>query len=210
MAGQGGASLVVWSADGEAPWRRAAVGGSVALQGAQVLSAAGAQAQPESAARAVVLRPVRGVAGVLGVLFVRPETSSQVTLNGIVVSEGLHVVNHGDCIGVGVHAFWVSAETNVEKAAYDPATHGDDVFCFLTKARIADGQAIKICPGVPGTACGAIYKAEAWDMATSADPPIRCANCGYLPGDGEWQPPEPKTRKRLDDLLRFANAGSGN
>lgn len=150
----------------------------------------------------VVIHPLRGGSGAVAMLLNRGRRA--VAVNGVPVPSGMRLLWHADRLDVSGRTFWISAATSVEQGAYDPALHGDDVFCFLTKARLTAGQQITICPGVPGASCGVIYKAEAWEMAMHSANPMKCPNCGFRPGAAEWQPSQPRTRNSIDGLLRLA------
>jgi hypothetical protein len=150
----------------------------------------------------VLVAPIAPLAGAVGVLFHRNTTAGVVSRNGVPVGPGMHLLRHSDRLDVAGQRFWISVAPSVEIAAYDPAVHGVDVFCYLTKARLKPGQQIKICPGMPGQSCGAIYKAEAWEMAMQSEPPMPCASCGYHTRAAEWQPPKGKPHASLTDRLR--------
>jgi hypothetical protein len=153
----------------------------------------------------VVIQPLHPVAGVIGALVVAVSSSRRVSLNGIPLAAGIHLLRHADRVDVDQQTYWISTQATIEEATYDPALHGEEVFCFMTKARLAAGQPIKICPGVPGTDCGVIYKAAAWDMAMQSSTPLKCPSCGYRPGQAEWHPPVPKIRKSIDGILQLIN-----
>ena len=179
-------------------WVPAPVTGAAGLQAGQSLPVFGAAAAETD----TMIWPMDGVAGGVGVLLVHPSSRVTVEVNGILAAEGIHLLRHGDRVDLGDQWFWVSASATVVEAAYDPTAHGEDVFCFLTKARITVGQSIKICPGVPGKSCGVIYKSAAWDLAMQPASAMKCPQCGYCPSDDQWQPPAPKQRTSLDGILR--------
>ena len=145
----------------------------------------------------VVVAPVAPIAGAIAVLLVRHEPSDAISLNRVPVPAGLYLLKHSDRIELGQQVFWAAVAPKVEEAMYDPAVHGVDVFCYLTKARLRVGQRLKICPGLDGVPCGAIYKAEAWDMAMQSVPSMPCAGCGYHQSTAEWQPPPVQSRTSL-------------
>ena len=151
------------------------------------------------------IHPVGSCADAIGVLFVLPGIECVVALNGIPLAEGMHTLRHADRVDAGTQSYWVAARQQVEEATYDAAVHGEDVFCFLTKARLRQGQAIKICPGTHATRCGVIYKSEAWDLAMHTASFAKCPHCGYRPHEAEWQPsprsPKPTDKKALHELL---------
>jgi hypothetical protein len=162
----------------------------------------------------VLVQPVDPTDGAIAVALVPKSLAHGVSHNGMPLASGLHPLKHADRLDVRRRDFWFSVEAVVEEVGYDPDVHGADVYCFLTKARLQPGQKIKICPGVPGTNCGVIYKSEAWDLAMLSDTPMNCANCGYKAGGTEWEPPQRKTKGSLDGLLAVTHkrkpAGNGH
>lgn len=141
--------------------------------------------------------------GGIAVVFVNAQSSAElVALNGSPVRNGLHLLRHADRLDLAGRSFWVSAESSLRRTQYAADHHGAEVRCGLTKARLREGQAIVICPGVPGTPCGVVYKAQAWDAVITANPQMKCTHCGYRPGQSTWQPPIPKPRKGILDGLR--------
>lgn len=166
------------------------------LRGADELDGAG-----------VVLSPITPLLGAVAAMLVRdaPETTAWEAcgplINGTRPTAGLQLLRHADRLEWGGETYWVSAHAEVEDTVFDPAVHGEDQDCFLTKAPLTAGTRIKICPGVPGVLCGVIYKAEAWDLAMQPGNAIRCPNCGYGPDDATWQPPPAKARRNYDGIL---------
>ncbi len=149
----------------------------------------------------VVVTPIRPADDAIAVALVQPAPGQAVARNGIPLTGGLHPLRHADRLDVGDRTYWLSGQKSVEETAYDPSVHGEDVYCMLTKARLAPGQQIKICPGHEGKECAVIYKANAWDMFMESGTPTKCPNCGYQPGQAEWEPPQPKPRRTLDGLF---------
>jgi hypothetical protein len=193
--------LILWH-ERESHWQRVEVSSAVTLR-SETPDVMDAASQPDVLlADAALAAPIAASDGAIGVLLVRDETAESVSVNGIPVPSGLHLLRHADRLDVADRVYWVSAAPRVEEAAYDPAVHGPDVFCYLTKARLHPAQRIKICPGLPGQACGAIYKAEAWEMAMQSEPPMPCASCGYHTRRAEWQPPSVRVQISLADRFR--------
>lgn len=192
-------SLLIWLRQDSAGLQSQQVTSPVWLGSAGLVQAGYLEAPSNS----VLLQPANHV-GAVGLLMFSCD-STHVLLNGLPIAVGAHAVRHGDRIDVGDQTFWVSVDSHAEEVGYDPAIHGDDVFCFLTKARIVAGQMIKICPGTPGTSCGVIYKSDAWDMAFRSDTPMKCPNCGNSSERGRWQPPEQKTKRSLDGIFQLIN-----
>ena len=169
--------------DRVAIWQAAKQGGLAACStgNAARLSAAGcSELDQHACGPSVVITPLSHPnAGAIGALLVGGG-GCHVALNGIILTTGLHALRHADHIEIDQRSFWVSRETSVEEVPYDPVTHGDDVYCLLTKARFPPGHAIVICPGVSGDSCGAIFTAAAWQMAMQSG--MRCPRCGFRSG----------------------------
>jgi hypothetical protein len=148
-----------------------------------------------------ILQPVQFADDILAVVLVPIRGTSQVSCNGVPLEPGLHPMRHGDRLDISGQTYWVASQATVDRVAYDPAAHGEDVFCFMTKARIKPGDAIAICPGTGGRRCGVIYTARAWDMAMTPDSTISCPSCGYHAGQDVWSPQPRAERKSFDELL---------
>jgi len=148
-------------------------------------------------AERLVIQPIQPRGLVSAVFLVPDRHAGEVSRNGIPLSAGMHTLSHADRLETAAQTYWISGQSAPEQTHYDPALHGADVFCFLTKARLEPGQAITICPGVPGRSCSAIYKSDAWAKAMRPGSPIKCARCGFHPDLQTWQPdlPERTTRK---------------
>jgi hypothetical protein len=156
---------------------------------------------------AVGIRPIPLRAGFIGVAMVPPELDERVALNGTPLWSGMHGLRHGDRLEINGHNIWVAARTSVEAVAYDPAVHGQALICFLTRDRLAPGEAIVLCPGSNGKACNVIYKKQAWDLAMQATPRLRCTNCSFGPDDAEWEPPKDHVKRRIHDVLASVTNG---
>jgi hypothetical protein len=162
---------------------------------------------PPASYLTVIVQPIRSARGAIGVAIVPDWHVRPAALNGIPLRAGLHLLHESDCLEVGATRYFVSAEVTAEDTFYDPAVHGEDIYCALTKARLVAGQPITICPGTPSARCGVLYKAEAWDLAMrQSKPSMQCTNCGYSTSAAEWVPPARKTRKKLDELYRRIHA----
>lgn len=151
----------------------------------------------EAAAPRVV--PVSREGDACAVLLVPSAAESRALVNGSAAPSGMHLLRHGDRVDVSEKTLWVSAGAAPEETRYDPQTHGEDVFCFRTKARLEPGEPIVICPGTSKTTCGMIYKASAWELG------IPCHNCRFDPSKPAWHPPAPKTRSHLDEFFALAS-----
>jgi hypothetical protein len=197
--------LVLWSADDGDRWQSLTVPDVIALSGAGVVP----QAADSFDAAETVIHALRTSVGAVGVLLHSGRRTPPVCLNGVPLPAGLHVLRHADRVDVSPRSFWISTVTQVEETTYEPAVHGDDVYCFLTKARLSAGQTIKVCPGPPGTECGVVYTAAAWNLAMGAESSLKCPNCGYRPDQAKWHPPGPRNRKSLDDILHLIGCGNG-
>lgn len=136
-----------------------------------------------------------------------PETLRDVVRhNRTAVSAGLLPLRHGDQIEVGAQSFWFASGSAAELTDYQSSQHGSDVFCFLTKARLGDGEPIAICPGTATQGCGTIYKLSAWQAMLTQDN-FRCASCGFDPNQPAWQPPPRRDDKRIDQLFALLEQG---
>jgi hypothetical protein len=153
------------------------------------------------------LIPTRPASGALAALLVPAEAG--VVRNGVPLPPGAHALFHGDALIVRQRRYWVAAAIEVAVAQYDPAAHGDNVFCFFTKGRLKAGEAIVVCPGRPGTECSVIYKQAAWELAIKANVKFQCPRCGFDPAAGDWQPtlPRPTQLPQLFDLAALHRTG---
>lgn len=153
------------------------------------------------------LIPTRPGSGALAALLVPAGTA--VIRNGVPLPAGAHALAHADALTVEGRRYWVAAAIEVAVTQYDPAAHGDNVFCFFTKARLKPGEAIVVCPGRPGAECSVIYKQGAWEMAIKADLKFHCPRCGFDPTAGDWEPtpPRPTQLPRLFQLAALHRKG---
>lgn len=191
-------TLTIWHENEDGTRERSAFRTTVALPADEHSPIDGFDIETDAG---VVVTPIRPADDAIAVALVKPAAGRVVARNGIPLSGGLHPLRHADRLDVGDRTYWLSGQKSVEETNYDPDVHGEDVYCMLTKARLAPGQRIKICPGRDGTECAVIYKAEAWDMFMESGTPTKCPNCGYRAGEAEWEPPRPKPRRTLDGLL---------
>jgi hypothetical protein len=127
-----------------------------------------------------------------------------ITCNGVPLPPGAHVLQHTDRVEYGGQVWWVAATSEVREIPYDAATHGEDMYCYITKVRLRPGESIIACPGRPGTGCAALYRKAAWDMALAANARFRCPRCGFEPAAAQWRPELPRT-SRLPQLLALAH-----
>lgn len=155
----------------------------------------------------VTIVPIDPVRQVICVLLIPWRVAGRVTCNGIALLPGLHELRHADRLEWDHKVFWISTEFSAEETEYDPAKHPSDAFCFLTKARLAAGDPIVICPGTANTPCGMIFKHAAWAMAQQAGTALGCPNCGFNPARDGWTPPAEKPAGELDRLLELAARG---
>ena len=124
-----------------------------------------------------------------------------VQLNGRLVEPGMHLLQHGEWMAVHEQRIWVSAARCAEETAYDPAVHGEEVYCFRTRARLQPGDEIAVCPGTAQHPCGMLYKLSAWQVG------LACPHCGFDPTQPAWQPPATNSnvKAKLDELLQLVN-----
>jgi hypothetical protein len=165
----------------------------------------GHRPSPERRDGAVMIAPIQPLRQAVAAALVPDAASGSIARDGIPLAAGLHALPHGARLELDGSTFWISSQSAHEETSYDPQHHGPDVFCFITKARLAAGDAITICPGTPGKTCGVIYKKAAWDMALQSPRPFRCPSCGYDPRRSQWQPPRPAPPATLDDLLAIVS-----
>ena len=131
---------------------------------------------PSSAPRdAILLLATRPVDGACGVVMVPDGSEARARLNGSRLNAGLHVARHGDSVTVGSANAWFGVSVTPDKVGYDPKLHGDPVYCLRTKARLAPGDDMVVCPGTPGHDCGMMFRASAWIDS------LPCHHCGTLP-----------------------------
>jgi hypothetical protein len=150
---------------------------------------------------AVGLRPIVPRGAFIGVAIVPMELGVRVAINGTVFGSGLHGLKHADRVDVNGHRIWIAASLQIETTAYDPAIHGEHVYCYISKLPIVAGQEIVRCPGVPGTPCNVIYAKESWERAMQTNSQLSCANCKFRPDLAEWRPNEKQAKRRIDDIL---------
>jgi hypothetical protein len=147
----------------------------------------------------------------IAALLVPTGLPGRVARNGVPLPPGAHVLQHADRVDYDGRAYWVAAASEVGAVPYDAAVHGEDVYCFITKSRIRDGEPIVVCPGRPGAECHAIYRQVAWDMALESNVRFRCPRCGFEPAAAEWRPtlPRPSGLPKLFALARQYRRGDG-
>ena len=194
--------LSLWTADGSAEPHRSEMGPGVRLHPDAAPSLGWSCAD----ATAVTLQTVVPLDDVVAVAYVGEAMNSPVALNGIPLDAGgMYTLRQADRIDVGTSSYWLSGDLSPLRVAYDPAQHGSDARCCMTKARLEQGQDIVICPGCAGVPCNVVYKAAAWDAVLQSNRAIKCHSCGYQPGQPQWRPPSPRQkRKPLNELSHFA------
>jgi hypothetical protein len=155
------------------------------------------------------LIPTTAAPGAIAALLVGESSGGGIARNGVPLPAGAHLLVHADRLDFGEHTWWVAAACEVSEVPLDPLVHGEDVYCYITKARLRAGDPVVVCPGRPGGGCGAIYRKAAWDMALAANARFRCPRCGFEPAAGEWRPelPEASNLARLFELARAYRAG---
>lgn len=156
-------------------------------------------AQPRD--NAIGIRPIRPRGAFIGVAIVPVELQERIAINGTPVGSGLIGLRHADRLDLNGHSVWIAANLSVETTTYDPAVHGEGIFCFISKLPLVTGQAIALCPGLPGKPCNVVCAQESWERAMQVQTQLRCAGCGFRPDDTEWRPTEHQPRKRINDIL---------
>jgi hypothetical protein len=167
------------------------------------------QGTPATTSRAdtVLFSPVKPQGDVVAVALIPESLDRQVRHNRIPVASGMLPLRHADQIDVTDHTFWIAVSSEAERTEYSPSRHNADVYCFLTKARLKQGEPIAICPGIPTQSCGTIYKLSAWE-AMLTQPDFHCASCGFDPTGPAWKPPAPRRTKRLEEMLELVFQGA--
>ncbi|NUQ63740.1 MAG: hypothetical protein HUU20_14780 [Pirellulales bacterium] len=149
--------------------------------------------------------PLRPVGDVVAAAIVPGALAESAALNGVPLAEGLHLLRHADRLTMSGQQYWIAVQPTVEEVDFSPDIHGEDAFCFLTKARLGTGDRIVVCPGKPGVPCGAIYKADAWELAMRPESGLKCLRCGFHPSQTQWEPPKARERIQLDALYQLAS-----
>lgn len=147
-------------------------------------------------------------ADALAVLLVPPAAEYRVAVNRLSLPAGLRALQERDRLDFERNSFWFSVEASPQQSQYDPASHGPDVFCFMTKARLRDGEPITICPGCPQATCGMIYKTSAWQALVGQKGGFRCPNCSFDPHAPPWKPSLARPRRTLANVIRLIHEGA--
>jgi hypothetical protein len=156
----------------------------------------------------VVIMPMHAPQGTVGLMAVPRKIGCEVRRNGVPLSPGLEVLNHGDQLEIGGGRYWVSRSYAPKEEAYRSRVHGRDLCCFLTRAPLTEETPIIRCPGLPRTPCGALFQAEAWRAVRAANPSFHCPRCGARPTEKQWKPPIRADAHRLDRLMKIAQKWS--
>lgn len=190
--------MILWTSENEGHTRRV-------LREAESITPDDAS---EPADESPVLVPLQDHDQGIGALFVPHAVQGEVTHNGIALPAGFHILKHADQFVYDNRRFWVAVKVQVESESYQPDVHGQDQFCFVTKARLEEGEEILNCPGRPGAPCVAVYRRAVWEKALAANPQFRCPGCGFDPNGGDWEPPTPRASnlQRLFDLAEEHSA----
>lgn len=141
--------------------------------------------------QAILVAPLERHEGAVAAVLVPDAWHGRIRLNGSTVVSGLLALAHADQLRIDDAAFWVAGQFVPDETEYSPDHHTRDARCFLTKARLRDGEPITICPGQPGRTCGLIYKREAWRTMADNSPKFRCPQCGFDPHAEVWRPTPP-------------------
>jgi len=165
--------------------------------------AAGGRLLDEPGFDTLLIAPVRRYEGAVAALLVPDDLRGRVVHNGMPAEGGLLPLRHADHVQIDDWSIWTAGEFIPEETAYSPTTHDQEARCFITKARLRDGELITICPGQAGKPCGMVYKRAAWTTVVAAAAKFRCPNCGYDPKAGVWSPTPATPRPTLDHVFEL-------
>ncbi|MFO0870526.1 MAG: hypothetical protein U0935_16485 [Pirellulales bacterium] len=166
---------------------------------------AGGRLLPEPCPDALPIAPVPRYDGAVAVLLLPDSLRGRVILNDVVADGGLLPLRHADHVVIDGSSVWAAGEFVAEETEYSLTRHDKEARCFITKARLREGEPITICPGQPGKPCGMIYKRGAWNTVVSEAARFRCPNCAYDPQATAWRPAPPATRPTLDHVFHLLN-----
>lgn len=161
--------------------------------------------RPEALLDEVIAMPIGPIAGAICAILVPDGMAGTVWKDRLPLRGGLYLLGPGTELKVRDQLYWIAADTTPEQTSYEPGTHGEDLCCHLTRAPLSPGEAIVVCPGLPGVACGLLYRATAWRTAVESG--LACPACGYRQRDEEVSPRAPARDDRLSSLLHMLKEG---
>ena len=166
----------------------------------------------ESGVASPQLIPTTAVNRAVAALLVPHQFDRLLMRNGVPLVSGTHVLRHTDRLDYEGRTWWVAARREVGDVPYEAAIHGEDVYCFITKARLQADEVIVVCPGPSGAECGAIYRKAAWEMVQQSNARFRCPRCGFDPAAADWQPTLPRKTNLAQtfDLVRQRREGGAS
>jgi hypothetical protein len=126
-----------------------------------------------------------------------------VFINGVIAATELIPLQHTDCIEIDGSPLWIAADSVPEETQYSITRHDQEARCFITKARLKEGEPIVVCPGRPGKSCTIVFKRNAWQAALSSATKFRCPSCSFDPRMPVWRPTPPRPARSLDPILRM-------
>lgn len=162
---------------------------------------------------ALMLSAVAPFGDVVAVALIPESLDCLVKHNCLPANSGMLTLRHADRLDIATQvthstqSFWIAVGCEVELTEYKPGEHCADAYCFLTKARLREGERIAICPGTAERSCGTIYKLSAWE-AMLTQPDFRCANCTFDPKQPAWRPQLQPPVKRLDTIFAALLGGA--
>jgi hypothetical protein len=167
-----------------------------------------AQFHSQATANAPMIAPLTTNRDAIAALVVPVSCANRVLVNKVSLTAGLYTIQDKDRLEFEQHAFYISAECVAEETVYNPTVHSHDIFCFMTKARLREGEEITICPGQAGSACGMMFKRAAWNALVEQQDGFRCPNCSFDPKAPAWEPHIPAPRRTLAHLIRSMHQGA--
>lgn len=135
-------------------------------------------------------------------MVVPDEDDARVHRNRVAVPAGVVVLEHGDRVTFEGRDHWIAVTRRASDVPYEPAVHGEGLFCALSRARVAQGEPIVCCPGPAGGSCDLRVRAEVWRKVIASGR-YRCPGCGYDPAAESFRPPRPRRerRRRIDAAI---------
>ena len=185
--------IALWHAAGQGPPARHEVAGPTWLSEAGLRAAS--QHAPGDLDHRLLLLPASAGRRDCCVVLVPDALARTVSRNHDPLPAGLHRLRHADRLDLAGQTVWVAESRAAEVIEYDPAVHGEDVFCARTKARLVPGARVVRCPD-----CGLLYTERAWALS------IPCHICGHDSKQSEWQPPHTVAQSGgVRELLALVN-----